>query len=107
MAKGDKKVTQHTSVGRKVAFVGGPLAGDVRVIPESAGEFLKAADDSDYHYRLFPLQFSNNSHVFWFAFDAQKDPSGFLIDMWNEYCPSAKIKRGQRITQVGADRFGR
>ena len=100
MAKGDKKVTQHGTVGRKVSFVGGPLAGDVRVIPESVGELLKAEEGSDYHYRVFPVQFSHNTQPFWFAFDAQKDPSGFLVEMWNEYCPSAKIKRGQRITQM-------
>ncbi len=106
MAKG-KKTGQHVTIGRKVAFVGGPLAGDVRRIPESVGELLKAEDGSDYFYRIFPVQFSHNAHPYWFAFDAQKDPSGFLIAMWDEYCPSAKIKRGQKITQMGADRFGR
>ena len=100
-----KKTGQHVKIGRKVAFVGGPLAGDVRSIPETAGEIIKAADDSDYHYRLFPVQFSNNRQPYWFAYHAEKDPSGFLVEMWDEYCPSAKIKRGQKITQVGADRF--
>lgn len=107
MAKGDKKTTQNVNVGRKVSFVGGPLAGDVRIIPDSVGEFIKAADDSDYHYRMFPLQFSHNTQAFWFAYDAQKDPSGFLVEMWDEYCPSAKVKRGLQITQFGKDRFGR
>ena len=101
------KTTQNVTVGRKVSFVGGPLAGDVRTIPESVGEILKAEPEGDYFYRIFPVQFSNNATPYWFAFDAQKDPSGFLIEMWNEYCPSAKIKRGQKITQMGADRFGK
>lgn len=107
MAKGDKKVGQHVNIGRKVAFVGGPLAGDVRNIPETTGELLKAEEGSDYMYRVFPVQFSHNAQPFWYAYDAQKDPSGFLVEMWNEYCPSAKIKRGQKITQIGADRFGK
>ena len=104
---GKSKTTQHVKIGRKVAFVGGPLAGDVRTIPDTAGEIIKAEEGNDYHYRIFPIQFSHTTEPYWYAYDAQKDPSGFLVEMWNEYCPSAKIKRGQRITQVGADRFGR
>lgn len=103
-----KKVGQHVNIGRRVAFVGGPLAGDVRTIPESVGEILKAEEGSDYFYRIFPVQFATSTGVaapVWFAYDSQKDPSGFLADMWNEYCPSAKIKRGKKITQLGADRF--
>ncbi len=103
----EAKTTQHVTTGRKVAFVGGPLAGDVRVIPESVGEILKAEGGNDYFYRIFPVAFSHRVEPYWFAYDAQKDPSGFLVEMWDEYCPSAKIKRGQKITQLGADRFGR
>ncbi len=106
-ARREAKTTQHVNVGRKVSFVGGPLAGDVRVIPESVGEILKADVDGDYFYRIFPVGFSHRAEPYWFAYDAQKDPSGFLVEMWDEYCPSAKIKRGQKITQLGADRFGR
>ncbi len=104
-ARREAKTGQHVKVGRHVCFVGGPLAGDVRTIPESVGEILKAETGGDYFYRIFPVGFSHRKEPYWFAYDAQKDPSGFLIDMWNEYCPSAKIKRGQKITQVGADRY--
>ena len=47
-----EKTTQNVTVGRKVSFVGGPLAGDVRTIPESVGEILKAQNDGDYFYRM-------------------------------------------------------
>jgi len=92
------------ATGNKVCFVGGPEAGNVRIIPESAGEYFQ---EGDWIYRLIPFKLdagtgknrsgSNSSATMYFAFAANQHPLTLLRDMWREYSPAAQIKRGSEI----------
>lgn len=84
--------TPNIQVGRKVLFVGGPEAGNVRIIPESHGEHIKA--DHDYVYRIWPMRMVGDKSTAYFAYAADQHPLQLYIDMWREYSPVAQIKRG-------------
>ncbi len=86
---GDK--TPNIQVGNKVLFVGGPEAGNVRVVPESHGDMLKA--DNDYVYKIWPLRMAGNKKTAYFAYAADQHPLQMFMDMWREYSPVAQIKR--------------
>ena len=81
---------QPAVTGRKVLFIGGPEAGNVRRVPESAGEIVK---HGDYFYHIHALRLPGDSRVIFFAYDAQKHPFSMLIDMWREYSVTAQIRR--------------
>lgn len=82
------------ATGNKVCFVGGPEAGNVRIIPESAGEYFQ---EGDWIYRLIPFKLDDRSTTMYFAFAANQHPLTLLRDMWREYSPAAQIKRGSEI----------
>lgn len=83
--------TPNIQVGRKVLFVGGPEAGNVRIIPESHGDRIKA--DEDFVYRIWPVRMAGDSRTAYFAYAADQHPLQLYIDMWREYSPVAQIKR--------------
>ena len=78
--------------GNQVLFVGGPEAGNVRLIPESYGELVKS--EGDYIYRIHPFGHAAKKQVAYFAFAEGENPLNLLIMMWREYSPVAQIKRG-------------
>jgi hypothetical protein len=82
----------NINVGRKVMFIGGPEAGNVRVVPESHGDVVQG--DSDYIYRIYPISLPGNSQKAFFAYAADQHPLQMFVDMWREYSPAAQI-RGQ------------
>ena len=81
----------NTQVGRKVLFVGGPEAGNVRIVPESMGDVMKA--DGDYLYKIWPFKMAGHSQTVHFAYAADQHPLNMLIEVWREYSPAAQIKR--------------
>ncbi len=82
--------TKNIRNGNKVLFVGGPEAGNVRVIPESAGE--NVTGDGDYIYRIYPISLPGNSAKAFFAYAADQHPLNMFIEMWREYSPAAQIR---------------
>jgi len=78
------------NVGNKVLFVGGPEAGNVRVIPDSAGEYVQS--EADYVYRIYPISLPGNSKKAFFAYAANQHPLQLFIDMWRDYSPAAQIR---------------
>lgn len=89
MSSGDS--SPNVNVGNKVCFIGGPEAGNVRVVPESHGEYLQT--DGGYVYRIWPFKMKGDRRTVYFAYDAQEHPIKMLIDMWRDYSPTAQIKR--------------
>ena len=85
------KVTSK-QVGRTVAFIGGPNAGQARVVPDSAGDLVMG--DADYTYRIWPFRMPGNKAVLHFAYAADQHPLGMLNKMWEEYSISAQIRGG-------------
>lgn len=85
------KANPNIKVGRKVLFVGGPEAGNVRIVPESHGEKIIA--DDDWVYRIWPIRIPGSKDVAHFAYEAGTHPLRLFIDMWREYSPVAQIKR--------------
>ncbi len=83
------------AVGRKVAFVDGPNAGQVRVIPDADGEFVQSGD---FVYRIVPFRMKMSGYkdtpTMWFAFDEQEHPIRLLFKMWEEYSIAAQIRGG-------------
>lgn len=77
--------------GRKVLFIGGPEAGNVRLVPDSHGDILKS--DNDYVYKVWPMSMPGDRTKIFFAYAANEHPIKMLIDMWREYSPAAQIKR--------------
>jgi len=86
---GDK--TPNIQNGNNVCFIGGPEAGNVRVVPESFGNHIKG--DGDYLYRIWPFQIAGDKAVMYFAISADTHPIELLREMWREYSPAAQIKR--------------
>lgn len=84
-------MSKNISVGRKVLFIGGPEAGNVRVVPESAGDHVQG--ESDYIYRIWPMSVPGNKAVAYFAYAANENPLNMYMDMWREYSPVAQIRR--------------
>ena len=89
-------MSQHKlppTTGNKVCFVGGPEAGNVRLIPETDGDYVRA--DHDWVYRIWPVRMKGNKSTFYMACAADKHPLDAILEMWREYSPTAQIKRGQ------------
>ena len=94
--------TPNIQVGNQVLFVGGPEAGNVRVIPESHGEMIMA--DEDYVYRIWPVRMPGNSATAYFGYTADKHPLDMFLEMWREYSPAIQIRNGtttQTYQKVG------
>jgi hypothetical protein len=87
---GDSDPNIH--VGNRVLFVGGPEAGNIRVIPESHGNLIRG--DDDWVYRIWPVRMPGNKATAYFAYAADKHPLDMFLEMWREYSPAAQIKRG-------------
>lgn len=85
----------NLATGRKVWFVGGPQAGNVRKIPE--GDDL--VNDGDFIYRIFRYAMPGDQLCVYIAYAANQPPIHALVDMWREYSEVAQIKRG--ITDEG------
>ena len=86
---------EQIQVGNRVLFVGGPEAGNVRIIPESHGDFVKTDDDT-WVYRIWPTRMAGDKRTLYFAYDAQRHPIEMYLEMWREYSPAAQIQRGAR-----------
>jgi len=84
-------MSENIQVGNKVCFVGGPEAGNVRVVPESAGEHVMS--EGDYLYRIWPMRVKGAAKTLYFAFAANEHPLNMYLEMWREYSPVAQIKR--------------
>jgi hypothetical protein len=81
-------------VGRKVLFVGGTEAGNVRVIPESHGDVIRGGERGiEEYYHIWPIRLKGADDVMYLAYDADKHPMQMLLEMWREYSPVAQIKR--------------
>lgn len=97
--------TPNIQVGNKVLFVGGPEAGNVRVIPESHGEFIKA--EAEYVYRIWPIRMKGHQEAMYLAFAADQHPIQMFLEMWREYAPAAQIRRNAKeattYQRVGGD----
>jgi len=87
---GDK--TPNIQNGNRVLFVGGPEAGNIRVIPESFGDVVKS--EGDYLYKIWPFRMKGSTQTMYLAYAADQHPMNMLLDMWREYSPAAQIKRG-------------
>ncbi len=83
---------KNIKVGRKVLFVGGPEAGNIRIVPESHGDTIKA-DEQDWVYRIWPIRMRGANTTAYFAYAENQHPMQLLIDMWREYSPTAQINR--------------
>jgi hypothetical protein len=71
-------------------MVGGPDAGRIRVIPESAGEFVKG--EHDWVYQIRTLSFGPGEEPIHFAFAADQHPGQMFVQLWREYAPAIQIK---------------
>ncbi len=76
--------------GNRVLFIGGPEAGNVRIVPESYGD--RVMGDGDYVYRIYPISLPGNKQKAFFAYAADQHPLNMFIDMWQEYSPAAQIR---------------
>jgi hypothetical protein len=83
--------TKNIRNGNKVLFVGGPEAGNVRVVPESVGEYLQS--ENDFIYRIIKLEMPGHKGVMWLAGAADQHPMEYFLEMWREYSPAAQIQR--------------
>lgn len=81
---------QPAVAGRKVLFVGGPEAGNVRLVPESEGDHLMG--EHDFVYRIWPIRIHGDKRTIHFAYAADQHPLEMYIDMWREYSPAAQIR---------------
>ena len=81
------------TTGNKVCFVGGPEAGNVRIIPESHGDLVRG--DHDWVYKIWPIRMPGADKTLYLAYAADQHPLKMILDMWREYAQTAQIKRGQ------------
>lgn len=93
-------------VGNKVCFVGGPEAGNVRLIPESHGDHIQS--DDGYIYRIWPMRITGDKQTAYFAYAADRHPLQMYMEMWREYAVVAQITRGKTegvtYQKVGANK---
>jgi len=82
--------TKNIRNGNKILFVGGPEAGNVRIVPESEGDMLAAGD---YVYKIWPFQMQGHTAKMFFAYAADQHPMNLLLELWREYSPAAQIRR--------------
>ena len=85
--------TPNIRVGRKVLFVGGTEAGNVRIIPDSHGDVIKGGGAHEEYYKIWPIKMAGSTDEIFFAYDADQHPMKMLLDMWREYSPTAQIQR--------------
>lgn len=90
---GDK--TPQIQVGRRVLFVGGPEAGNVRSIPESFGDYVKA-EDGEFVYRIWPFKVGKDQ--LFLAYENGNHILNAIVEMFREYSPAAQIKRETGVT---------
>ena len=83
------KVSQQGRVGRNVAFIGGPDAGRVRIIPED----VASLSCGDWIYHIHPIRFQGVQDPLWFAYNAEVHPMQLIIDMWESYSQTENLKR--------------
>ena len=90
---------KRSAVGskRRVAFVGGPEAGNVRSIPHDAKNLVTSGD---WEYRIVGLSFQGDKRTLWFAYDSQRAPADLILELWDEYCPAAMIKRNAMPSSI-------
>ena len=86
------------AVGNKVLFVGGPEAGNVRVIPESHGDLIMG--DHDFCYKIWPIRMQGASTSIYFAYAADQHPIQLFLDMWRDYSPAAQIRGEMNVAQT-------
>lgn len=82
---------QAPVTGNKVLFIGGPEAGNVRIIPESVGDLVQGIND--YIYKIWPIRMPGTKHVMYMAFAADQHAMQMFLEMWREYSPAAQIRR--------------
>ena len=82
--------TPNIQVGNKVLFVGGPEAGNCRVIPDSVGDHVQS--EGDFVYRIYPISLPGNSAKVFFAYAADQHPLQMFVDIWRDYSPAAQIR---------------
>jgi len=99
----DEKLTGMPGVGRPVGFIGGPNAGQARMIPEGAGDVVKG--ENGYTYRIWPFRASVGKNVMYLAFEDGRDPLEMMLVMWGEYSVSAQIRGGDHgfMKRMGKD----
>jgi len=97
------RMSKNIKVGRKVGFIGGPEAGRMRIIPESAGK--NVVGEGDFIYRIWPFSMPGAKEVLHLACAADQHPINMLIKMWEEYSVSAQIRGGDfgYMNRVGKD----
>ena len=83
-------MTANVTVGNKVLFIGGPEAGNVRVIPESHGDVIMG--DHDFLYKIWPIKMQGTKNSIYFAYAADQHPLQMFLDMWRDYSPAAQIR---------------
>ena len=86
--------------GRNVLFVGGPEAGNVRVVPESFGDVLQG--EADFMYKVWPFNMTGHKATMYLACSADQHPMEMLLELWREYSPAAQIK-----TKTGIETYQR
>ncbi len=101
MSADEKILAAPSTAGRTVAFIGGPAAGQARIIPEENDH----VSDGDFIYRIWPFCMKGDSKTLYFAYDAQEHPIRMLYKMWEEYSIAAQIRGGDygHIKRVGKD----
>jgi hypothetical protein len=88
--KGNRgKVSQHGRIGRNVAFIGGPDAGKVRIVPEDVPQL----QSGDWIYHIHPIQFHGTTKPLWFAYNADVHPAQMIVDLWESYSETESLKR--------------
>ena len=89
---------------RPVGFIGGPCAGQARIVPEGDGNLIKDAE-TGFVYKIWPFKESTSNRQLWLAFEHGRDPLQMLVKMWEEYSISAQIRGGDHtfMNRIGKD----
>jgi hypothetical protein len=86
---------QPPVTGRKILFVGGPEAGNVRLVPEGND---RLRSDDGYMYAVHGIAMPGDQRVIFIAFEEGRSPIEAIVDIWREYSETAQIKRGIGLT---------
>ena len=103
MSADEKMLPAPATAGRPVGFVGGPNAGQARIIPESDGDYV--AHD-EFIYRIWPFRLKGSGkETLFLACAKDQPPLVMLQQMWEEYSISAQIRGGDfgYMNRVGGD----
>jgi hypothetical protein len=104
MTSDEKLVPTLDGTERPVGFIGGPYAGQARMIPR--GEDVIQDAQTAAVYRIWPFRAKNNPNkVLWLAFENGRDPLDMVRAMWEEYSISAQIRGGDHgyLRRLGKD----